>query len=273
MVQIHSIQVVSRIQVTNTELQSMAVVSGADGGSPSRHGPNRGRFFRFLWPLTSYLVTNITVTLFWIWFFVFNRTKVVGSENVGNDPNTLLLSNHQTMIDSFLIGLAAYYPKSLLKPHLLPWNPAAVENFFKTPLLAWLAENWRCIPVSQGRRDVHALNRMTEVLPRGVMILFPEGTRSRDGSIGSGRAGAGLVALATRARVIPVAIEGTNRVLPIGAVVPRIFKRVHVSYGKPVEYSDLYDMPRSRETAQVLVDRTMAVIRKQHAECRTRRGN
>ncbi len=224
------------------------------------------RLFRFLWPVTSYIVTNITVTLFWVWFFVLNRTKVVGRENVGAERNTLLLSNHQTMIDSFLVGLAAFYPRSLLKPHLLPWNPAAVENFFKTPLLAWLAENWRCIPVRQGRRDVRALHRMAEVLPHGVMILFPEGTRSRDGSVGPGKAGAGLVALATRARVIPVAIKGMNRVLPIGSVVPRMFKRVQVSYGQPMDYSDLHGRPRSRETAQLLVDRVMEAIRKQQEE-------
>ncbi len=249
--------------MTRTELDSAPVESGAHGGERARRGPQRGRLFRFLWPVTSYLVTNITVTLFWVWFFVLNRTTVVGNKEVGDEPNTLLLSNHQTMIDSFLVGLATYYPKSFLKPHLLPWNPAAVENFFKTPLLAWLAENWRCIPVREGRRDMHALHRMTKVLPKGVMILFPEGRRSRDGSVGPGKAGAGLVALATRARVVPVAIKGMNQVLPIGSVVPRIFKRIRVSYGKPVDYSDLHEMPRSRETAQLLVDRVMDAIRQQ----------
>ncbi len=226
----------------------------------------RGRLSRFLWALTTYLVTNLTVTLFWIWFFVLNRTTVVGRSNVGDEPNTLLLSNHQSMIDSFLVGLAAYYPRSLVKPHLMPWNPAAVENFYKNPLLAWLADHWKCIPIQEGRRDLHALRRMAKVLPHGVMIVFPEGTRSRDGSVGRGRAGAGLVILSTRPRVIPVAIHGMNRVLPIGHVVPRIFKRIYVSYGAPVDCSDLLAMPRSRELTQQLVDRVMAAVRAQHGD-------
>src|SRR3989442_967321 len=93
------------------------------------------------------------------------------------------------MLDSFLVGLGAFYPQSWLKPQLIPWNPAAAENFYKNPMLAWLADNWKCIWVREGRRDLHALHRMMEVLPRGTMTLFPEGTRSRDGSVGPGRPG------------------------------------------------------------------------------------
>jgi 1-acyl-sn-glycerol-3-phosphate acyltransferase len=218
--------------------------------------------------VTSYLVTNLTVSLFWVLFFVLNRTTVLGRHNVGEAPNTLLLSHHQSMIDSFLVGAAAFYPKSWCKPHLLPWNPAAVENFYKTPLLAWLARNWKCIPVREGRRDLHALRRMVQVLPDGVMTLFPQGSRSRDGSVGPGQAGAGLLVLSTRPRVIPVAIEGMNDVLPIGCCFPRLFKRIFVSYGPPLDYSDLLEKPRTRETAQALVDQAMAAIRQQHTELR-----
>ena len=73
--------------------------------------PNRGRLFRLLWPLTSYLVTNLTVTVFWVFFFVLNRTTVTGRKHVGTQRNTLLLANHQSMLDSFLVGLAAFYPR------------------------------------------------------------------------------------------------------------------------------------------------------------------
>ena len=228
--------------------------------------PRRGRLFRLLWPVTSYLVTNLTVTVFWVFFFVLNRTRVLGHENVGTERNTLLLCNHQSMLDSFLVGLGAFYPRSLIQPNLLPWNPAAGENFYRTPILAWLADNWKCIWVQPGRRDLHALHRMIQVLPRGVMTLFPEGTRTRDGSVGRGQAGTGLLILATRARVIPVAIEGMREVLPIGSSVPRIFKRIRVTYGPPVDYADFLAQPRTRETAQALIDRVMAAIRAQHDE-------
>ncbi len=79
---------------------------------PGLLAPHRGRLFQVLWPIMSYLVTNLTVTLFWVLFFVLNRTTVIGRRNVGEERNTLLLSNHQSMLDSFLVGLAAFYPQS-----------------------------------------------------------------------------------------------------------------------------------------------------------------
>src|SRR2546428_2709964 len=187
--------------------------------------PRRGRLFQLLWPFTSYLVTNVTVTLFWVLFFVLNRTTVIGRRNVGEERNTLLLSNHQSMLDSFLVGLAAFYPQSWLRPHLMPWNPAAAENFYKNPVLAWLADNWKCIWVREGRRDLHALHRMTQVLPHGVMTLFPEGTRSRDGSVGPGRPGAGLLILAARPPGVPVPIAWEQTGPPTRPRRPRSFHR------------------------------------------------
>lgn len=227
-----------------------------------------GWFSNILWHITSYLVTNITVTIAWLFFHVLNRTIVIGKNNVGEEPNTLLLSNHQSMIDSFPIGMGAFYPKSWLKPYLVPWHPAARENFFKNQLIAWFSTHTRCIPVKPGRRDLHALHRMKEVLPKGIIILFPEGTRSRTGDVGEGRAGAGLVALATRPRIIPVAIDGMQEVLPIGETVPRIGKRIYVKYGPPIDYSEFIGQPRTRETAQALVDKVIDAIRAQHEEIR-----
>ena len=64
------------------------------------------------------------------------------------------------------------------------------------------------------------------------VLLFPEGTRSPDGSIGTAKSGAGLIAHKAEKPIIPVYIEGTNHVLPKGAKFPR-FHKVRVGYGKP----------------------------------------
>ena len=225
-----------------------------------------------MWPLATYVVTNVVVAGLLVLFRVFNRTTVIGREHVGYDRNTLLLSNHQCMIDSFVVGSMAFFPWSLVKPYLIPWNPAAVENFYKTPVLAWFSDVWRCIPIREGRRDLTALRRMLKVFPRGVMTLFPEGTRMRDNKVGPGRVGAGVLMLSAKPKVIPVAIEGMQEVLPIGSRWPRFFKRIYVSYGAPVDYSEFLEGKRNKDDAQKLVDRVMGLIREQHAELRRMAG-
>ncbi len=233
----------------------------------------RHRTLRYhLWTVLSYVLTVFTAFCVWVWAFVLNRTTVVGREHVHRVPrNTLLLSNHQSMIDSFLVGVAAWFPQTVWRPHLLPWNPAAEENFFHPPWLGWLARQWKCIPVREGRRDLRALKIMVEVLPHSTMVLFPEGTRTRDGRIGPVRAGAGVLVLSTRPTVIPVAIEGMQDALPIGRRIPRIGKRIWVSFGPPVDYGHLVSEDRDKETAQAITDLVMERVRAQHADLLERR--
>lgn len=224
-----------------------------------------------LWTVVSYVFTNVTAGMLWVFLFVLNRTRVFGREHVRHvPPNTVLVSNHQSMIDSFLIGVSAFYPRSWLRPHLLPWNAAAHENFFEPWWLGVLSNLWKCIPVREGRRDLVALKRMMEVMPRGVMTLFPEGTRTRTGAVGEARGGAGMLVLMMNSTVIPVAIDGMQDVLPVGTPWPRLFKRIYIAFGSPVAYDDLSG-ERSKENAQALANRVMDRVRALHHEIHQRR--
>ncbi|MDX1394617.1 MAG: lysophospholipid acyltransferase family protein [Gemmatimonadota bacterium] len=247
-------------------------MSGGDPGAPEKEpetgrpeepyrGELRGRFSRAIFPFATWLAAQLTIPFILTVFFLLNRTRVYGRSRIPMRPNTLLLSNHQSMIDSFLLVFVAFFPRELFEPRLLPWHPAAEENFFRNRFYTWVFSMLKCIPVRPGRRDLKAIHRSLRALRDGTMILFPEGTRSRDGSVGRGRPGAGLVLLGTGATVIPVTITGLDRVLPIGSIVPRVGNRVRVYFGRPVDYSDLADLPPSRETAQEAVDRVMERIR------------
>jgi 1-acyl-sn-glycerol-3-phosphate acyltransferase len=224
---------------------------------------HRGGVSGFLWPLTRYVVTHITSLILAFLFFALNRTTVIGRRHVPRRRNTLLMSNHQSMIDSFMVGFAAYFGTATFKPYLIPWNPAAEENFFRNRFWSWWAYQWKCIPVKAGRRDLKALYRMIHSLEGGTMILFPEGTRTRDGTIGRGRPGAGLVILANHPEVIPVTVDGMRDVLPVGSMMPRVFKKVFVVFGKPVDYSEFIGRERSKQTAQQIVDKVIDVLRHQ----------
>ncbi len=222
----------------------------ADSSPPKIRIRHRGPVFHFFWPFTRYVVTNLSTLIGQILFVVFNRTIVIGKENVGTERNTVLLPNHQSMIDGFLVGAAVFFPRTLIQPSLLPWLPAAHENFFGNPVLRWFSDNWKCIPVKKGRKDFGAMKRMEACLREGIMIVFPEGTRSRDGRLLPPRSGIGYVMLRTRPKAIPVCLDGMDRVLPIGQVLPCIFQTIYIWYGEKVDLSEFYEMPLGRETAK-----------------------
>ena len=226
----------------------------------------RSWLFRVTWPVTHYIVTHAFVFVAYAFFHFLNRTIVTGRKNVPREVNTLLLSNHQTMVDSFLVGICAFFPRSLIRPKIIPWNPAAEENFFSNPILAWLAVNWKCLPIKRGRKDVGAIFKMSKALKIGTMTLFPEGTRSRDGSIGKARGGAGLLILENRPTVIPVCIDGMDKVLPIGSVLPRLFKKIHVHFGEPLDLSQFYNRGRNKEVAQEIMNLVMERVRQLQVE-------
>ncbi len=225
-----------------------------------------GWLTRLTWPVTHYLITNVCVFFGHIFFNVLNRLTVIGKENIPQRENTLILSNHQSMIDSFLVGMVAFYPRSVVRPKLLPWNPAAEENFYRNRFIAWLAHNWKCIPIKKGRKDVGAIFRMAEALKTGTMTLFPEGTRSRDGSIGRPRGGAGLLILETKPTVVPVCIDGMDKVLPIGSIFPRCFKRIYVYCGEPLDLSEYYNRGMNKETAREIMNYVMERLRVMRTE-------
>jgi 1-acyl-sn-glycerol-3-phosphate acyltransferase len=198
----------------------------------------------------------------WPFFNIFNRTITFGRENVGEERNTVLLSNHQSMIDGFLVGGEVFFPKTLFKPSLFPWLPAAHENFFSNPVLAWLSDNWCCIPVKPGRKDFSAMIRMERCLRTGVMIVFPEGTRSRDGRILPPRSGIGYVMLKTKAKAIPVCMDGMDRAQPVGKFFPKMGNTILLYYGKPVDLSEFYAVEPSREAAQAAIEKVFVSIRR-----------
>ncbi len=233
--------------------------------SPHRPRPRLARrmgatLLRGVNHLASYLVINLTSFIALFLFRVFNRTRVHGRRNFGLAKNTLICSNHRTMIDSYMVGHLSSWPSGLLVPHKLPYHPAAMENFFCNRIIGWFSSRWRCIPVRRGVKDFDALRMMTETLPTGQMLIFPEGTRSRDGKLRPGRPGTGKLIHDTGCKVVPVYHRGMHRLLPIGRSFPTFFNRVDVYVGEPLDLSDLHALPSSKETSRLVIDRVMEAL-------------
>ena len=92
------------------------------------------------------------------------------------------------------------------------------------------------------------------------MMLFPEGTRSRDGRLHEGKRTVGKLIYTARPVVIPAAIVGTERIIPHLKCLVRGRARVSVHYGKPVALQHYYAMPDTKETAVAIVQEVMSAI-------------
>jgi len=104
-----------------------------------------------------------------------------------------------------------------------------------------LGELSRCIPLNRGTGDfLKKLPLIARVLRRGVVMVFPEGTRNRrprSGRLYQWKPGAARLAYETKAKIIPIAIRGIEEVLPIGCILPRIGKTIVVNIGQPIDLS------------------------------------
>ena len=86
-------------------------------------------------------------------------------------------------------------------------------------------------------------------------MIFPEGTRSRDGSLGKGNRGVGKLIYDTRPVVIPTALTDLNR-----WKFPALGQRAQVTFGAPLDFSDLFELEDCKETQLRIVERLMNAI-------------
>jgi len=111
---------------------------------------------------------------------------------------------------------------------------AAADIYYSNRLFRMMCDTVNCIPIKRNENDQIALLKTIKLLHQGRLVgIFPEGRRSRDGSIGEGKLGVALIAIATGYPVIPVAISGTFEAFPRKS---RIIKpaKVRLKFGEPL---------------------------------------
>ena len=171
-------------------------------------------------------------TLLWPLVRLFCRPRtVVGSWSVPDEP-VIFVANHSSHADTALIL------RSLPQRIRQRTHPAAAEDHFwrHSFVGAFVSLLTGAFPFP--RKGPMGLVRADEILRRGDnVLLFPEGTRSIDGTLGDFHCG--VVKLAARGyRVVPVAIAGAREVLPKGRVLPRR-ARISVVFGEPIDVGDV----------------------------------
>jgi 1-acyl-sn-glycerol-3-phosphate acyltransferase len=176
--------------------------------------------------------------------------KIVGEENLITDGSVLVASNHQSFLDPPLIG-------NLYKTEMVFLaRKTLFIGFFK-----WLYPQWNAIPVDQERPDMASLKTIIRRLKEGHRVLvFPEGARTLDGSIGPAAPGIGLIAAKSGAVIQPVRISGARDALPRGSGRIRL-ARITVSVGPAIYLSaEELKAPNGKEDYEKITRRIMTAI-------------
>lgn len=229
------------------------------------------KVFKRLWIWASYVLMVFTGFICFLFFrFPFNFTSVKGRKNIPRrGERVLFVSNHTTMYDSFLIGVAAYFPEHIFYPSLPFINFAARENFFRTWFSKALFPLLRTMPVE--RRDHPWLMRKyVELLQRHNLLIFYQGTRSDD--LSTIKNGPAFAIAHTRCpiTVIPVYHQGLERIFSKGGPktkglwrwLPRsILRRPIVIFGKPIDFSECFSIPTTRQRIAAINQRIVSNIR------------
>jgi 1-acyl-sn-glycerol-3-phosphate acyltransferase len=186
--------------------------------------------------------------IYWLgwagWQAVFRfyfRWRVFNPERVPQAGGVVLASNHASYIDPPLVGAGLERPIAYL----------ARADLFAFAPMGWLLRNWNVVPVDRDGGSGAGLRVILERLHAGsAIILFPEGTRTRDGKLQAARSGIGLIVIKSNEPVVPVRVFGTYEAYGRQRRLP-LPRRVAVKYGEPMHFEQLRTEARTASKARV----------------------
>jgi 1-acyl-sn-glycerol-3-phosphate acyltransferase len=197
------------------------------------------------------------------WFFrtfllTYLRWQFFNAERVPRTGAMILACNHASILDPPVVGSALHRQINYL----------ARASLFDIPVVGWLFRKWNSIPIDRDGGNAAGLKIILSRLEKGNgIILFPEGTRTRDGKLQPARSGIGLIVAKSNAPVVPVRTFGTFEAMGRNAKFPRP-KKVSVKFGQPMNFEKLRaeskncSKPRLKEIYQEIADEIMAAIAK-----------
>jgi 1-acyl-sn-glycerol-3-phosphate acyltransferase len=191
-------------------------------------------------------------------YATYFRWRVFNPERVPLQGGVILASNHASFLDPPLVGAG-------LRRDI---NYLARESLFRFPGIGALLRSWNSVPVDRDGGGARGLKAILErLLAGGAIILFPEGTRTKDGQLQPARSGIGLTVIKSTAPVVPVRVFGTFEAYGRDIKFPRP-RRIMVKYGRPLDFEKLRaeartcDKARLKEIYQQVADEIMAAIAK-----------
>ena len=198
-------------------------------------------------------MSGLAYGLLWVFCNVlsrlFLRYRTTGSKWIPKNKGVIFAANHASYLDIPLLGCGISRRVSFL----------GRANLFPHPFFKWLLRWLGWIPLKTDRLDRKAFGDAVSRLKAGKpVVIFPEGTRTPDGCLQTGKPGIGVLVAETNCSVVPAYISGSYEVLPMGSMWLR-YHPVTVRFGKPIEFSPMSDTP-SKEFYQHVSSTVMTHI-------------
>jgi glycerol-3-phosphate dehydrogenase (NAD(P)+) len=154
---------------------------------------------------------------------IYFRLRRLGTEHIP-DGGVILASNHRSFLDPFAIGCCLGRPIYFM----------AKQELFKNPLVGWFLNCLGAFPVKRGASDEESVATSLALLERGqAVVIFPEGTRIRTGSLAQPKRGVGRLALQSGSPVVPIAVTNSERARRGWRIKP---VKVHIRCGPPITF-------------------------------------
>lgn len=189
----------------------------------------------------SYAVSRHLVRLIFSTYF---RGEVYNAHNVPERGPLIIASNHVGYIDPFCVGAAVNRRICYL----------CRESAFKWPIIGYLLKKWNAVPVDRDGKNPRGLKAVLDRLKDGeAVMLFPEGTRTYDGTLQRAKPGIGLLVAQSQAPVLPVRIFGMWEAFNRHMKFPRP-KKVKVVFGELISFDEKIEKLKNsdRESAKLL---------------------
>lgn len=182
------------------------------------------------------------------------RGRVFGLRNVPPDGGVMLACNHQSFFDPISSTLALYREG----------NYMARDTLFANPLFKRLIESLNAFPVKRGAGDVGAVKEIMRRLKAGrLVVVFPEATRTRDGSIGAINVNSMAIAKKAAAAVVPTVVDGAFEAWPRTQLLPRR-GLMYVTYAKAITVEQVREWAAEQiaETVAQRMESSLAASRR-----------
>lgn len=175
--------------------------------------------------------------LVWLYMHIAYSLRYVGRKNIPKKTSVIYASNHRSYADPPLVGAGCRGKIAFM----------AKEELFENKAFALLIKTLGAFPVSRGKGDTAVIDTAVEKLnSKRSLMIFPEGTRSKDGKVGRGHSGAALIAAKSGCPIIPVGVVYGEKL--------RFRTKLRVVYGEPIDpadYVEISENPNPRQLSKL----------------------